>query len=78
MNWYNNVHFHSGINFVTPASRHCGNDKIILDKRQEVYEKAKLKNPNRWSGKIKNCSRVSIVELNPGRATKNEGSQLAT
>ena len=77
VNWYNNIHLHSGINFVTPASRHAGNDKNILDRRHEVYEKAKLKNPNRWSGKTKNCSRVNIVELNPGRAMKNQGSQLA-
>ncbi|MFQ5544265.1 MAG: IS3 family transposase [Nitrospiria bacterium] len=65
VHWYNNVHLHSGINFVTPASRHCGADEEILEKRHRVYELAKAKNPNRWSKETRNWSRVGKVELNP-------------
>lgn len=65
--WYNNIHLHSGINFITPASRHNGDDQNILNNRQNVYENAKAKNPARWSRQIRNWSRVNVVELNPGR-----------
>jgi transposase InsO family protein len=64
--WYNNEHRHSGIRFVTPASRHYGEDKQILEKRKEVYEEAKQNNPLRWvSGKTRNWNMISEVSLNP-------------
>jgi putative transposase len=63
--WYNNIHLHSGINFVTPQSRHEGKDKEILTRRKEVYEKARNENPARWSRGIKNFNQVNIVYLNP-------------
>ncbi len=65
--WYNNTHLHSGINFVTPASRHSGFDKSILANRRDVYEKAKKKNPARWAKETRDWSSVETVELNPGR-----------
>ena len=43
VNWYNNEHRHSGINYVTPEQRHNGEDREILEKRKEVYAKAKEK-----------------------------------
>jgi transposase InsO family protein len=52
--WYNTKHFHSGIKFLTPESRHVGNDQKIIENRQRVYEAAKMKNPNRWTGKTRN------------------------
>lgn len=64
VNWYNNEHLHSGIKFVTPASRHAGRDKAILEKRKEIYEQAKIKNPNRWSRGIRNWSKIEEVFLN--------------
>lgn len=67
VHWYNNVHLHSGINWVTPASRHDGLDQKILSKRHEVYQKAKTQHPNRWSGNTRNWSPVDQVTLNPGR-----------
>ena len=75
--WYNNIHLHSGISFVTPAARHFASDKKILENRHFVYEKAKLKNPNRWSKQTRNWSRVDIVELNPGKISTAERSQQA-
>lgn len=69
VNWYNNIHLHSGISFVTPSSRHSGADKEILENRRAVYECAKAKNPNRWSRETRNWSKIEEVELNP---RKNE------
>lgn len=65
--WYNNHHCHSRIRFVTPAQRHRGEDKIILKKRHELYERAKQERPERWSGDTRNWEPVGIVNLNPER-----------
>lgn len=63
--WYNKEHLHSAIKFITPEQRHAGKDKNILEKRKAVYEQAKSKNPNRWSGDIRNWDPVKEVHLNP-------------
>lgn len=63
--WYNYIHLHSGINFVTPYQRHYGLDKKIMENRIKVYEKAKLKHPERWSKNIRNWSLPKYVSLNP-------------
>jgi len=70
VNWYNTVHLHSGIKFVTPDSRHNGDDHAILEARKEVYRAAKESNPNRWSKEIRNWDRVSHVLLNPLKSTR--------
>lgn len=72
--WYNHEHLHSGIKFVTPASRHRGDDAEILIKRKLVYQLAKSKNPNRWSGDIRNWDIITAVHLNP--AKNQEESEL--
>ena len=65
VNWYNEDHLHSGIKFVTPGSRHRGEDNEILRLRKEVYEKAKTQNPERWSNrKTRNWNREEKVYLN--------------
>ena len=64
--WYNEEHYHSGINYVTPDSKHKGEDKQILSNRKEAYEKAKRANPRRWSqNKIKSFDPIEEVSLNP-------------
>lgn len=63
--WYNAEHLHSSIRFVTPNERHMGLDKLILAKRAMVYEKAKARHPERWSGKTRDWSWQSEVHLNP-------------
>lgn len=65
VNWYNTEHLHSGINFVTPESKHEGQDTEILGNRNKIYEAAKLKNPIRWSGNTRNWDVVTSVKLNP-------------
>jgi putative transposase len=68
--WYNHVHKHSAIGFVTPEERHTGRDVQILRNRDKVYCDAKKAHPERWSGATRNWDRVEVVELNPGRNKK--------
>jgi len=65
VHWYNNKHLHSAIRYVTPNQRHAGEDQVILAQRQKVYERAKQKHPQRWSGKTRNWDTIEEVYLNP-------------
>ncbi len=69
--WYNHEHRHSAIRFVTPAQRHEGLDEELLDNRQAVYEAARVRNPKRWSGGVRNWRRIQEVHLNPDKAEVN-------
>ena len=71
--WYNEVHRHSGLRFVTPAQRHRGEDRAILEKRHALYEAARARRPERWSGPSRNWEPEKIVFLNPGKPMKKEG-----
>lgn len=64
IHWYNFEHLHSSISFTTPASRHAGRDVAILKKREVVYEAARQKHPNRWSGETRNWVKIETVKLN--------------
>ncbi|WP_273181027.1 IS3 family transposase [Ferrovum myxofaciens] len=68
--WYNNEHRHSRIRFVTPSQRHRREDCGILAKRHEVYQAAKEKKPQRWSGVTRNWEPVGAVQLNPERQVR--------
>lgn len=50
-NWYNNLHFHSGIKMLTPYSVHYGTQTEIVKQRQVVMVAAKEKLPERFLGK---------------------------
>lgn len=63
--WYNHEHRHSAIRFVTPGERHAGTDTALLSKRVQVYEAAKARHPERWSGATRNWQPVEVVYLNP-------------
>ena len=75
--WYNHEHRHSAINFVTPAERHDGLDSAVLQKRVAVYEAAKSRHPERWSGATRNWQPVRVVHLNPDQhvAEKEEKTE---
>lgn len=76
-NWYNYEHLHSGINYVTPGSKHKGDDIKILENRKKVLEEAKHNNPLRWiRGEVRNCNSISTVILNPGRDPKELHNEL--
>lgn len=68
--WYNHQHRHSGIQFVTPAERHAGLDRAILQQRKATYEAAKKRHPYRWSGNTRNWDHNNVVYLNPDKANK--------
>lgn len=63
--WYNYEHRHSAIKFVTPEQRHTGVDKIILAARRALYKTAQKRNPERWSGSIRDWRYIDAVTLNP-------------
>jgi putative transposase len=65
--WYNEEHRHSGIRYVTPAQRHAGQDGRVLATRHAVYQDARQRNPQRWSGPTRNWTPVGVVTLNPER-----------
>lgn len=75
--WYNNEHRHSGLKFVTPNERHQGQDKAILAQRKAVYEAAKQRHPERWSGETRNWDRVGAVWLNPANETAVDSKKAA-
>jgi putative transposase len=66
--WYNHHHKHSGLKFVTPVQRHGGLVDAILRRREQVYEAAKQRRPERWSGATRNWKLKDEVWLNPERA----------
>jgi putative transposase len=68
--WYNNVHHHSGIKFVTPNERHNGKAIEIIANREKVYMSAKVRNPLRWARNIRNWSLPEMVALNPTNEIK--------
>ena len=65
--WYNDEHRHSGIRYVTPGQRHCGQDHVILAARHALYLQARERNPARWSGPTRDWSPLGAVTLNPER-----------
>jgi len=76
--WYNTEHRHSAIRFVTPSARHLGKDPAILARRSVVYEKAKRRNPRRWSGKTRNWSPITEVFLNPKKHNNEIHAEFTT
>ena len=75
VHWYNDEHHHSAIKFVTPATRHAGLDASILSHRTAVYQAAKARCPERWTGPTRDWQRVQIVHLNPEQPAAIPDSQ---
>lgn len=67
MRWYNEDHRHSAIRYITPGQRYRGEDTALLEHRTEVYQAAKERNPNRWSGETRNWKPIGNVALNPDK-----------
>jgi transposase InsO family protein len=70
--WYNGEHRHSGIRFVTPNDRHFGRERSILAARHAVYQRARRRRPERWSGPTRDWSPVGTVLLNPDPALRSQ------
>ena len=64
--WYNNEHWHSGMNYITPMQKRKGEHILIFKKRNEALQKAKENLPYRWG---KRNTRLFIIPefeiLNP-------------
>jgi putative transposase len=75
--WYNYEHLHSGIRFVTPASRHALQDQAILERRALTYSEARRKNPARWIKKTRNWDPVLSVVLNRLKKTAESDIKLS-
>jgi len=75
--WYNEEHRHSGLNFVTPMQRHTGQAPAIMEQRVAVYEAARQRNPRRWSRGIRDWSLPTSVRLNPIKEAESEMAQAA-
>ncbi|MEG0844237.1 MAG: DDE-type integrase/transposase/recombinase [Romboutsia sp.] len=65
VDWFNNKHYHSGINFLTPNSRHTGESAQIMLKRKSVYESARILNPQIFNRGIRKLEEAKAVALNP-------------
>jgi len=76
--WYNGTHRHSAIRYVTPNQRHRGEDDAILARRKAIYEDAKARHPERWSGATRNWSKVEVVYLNPDKPESSQATQVET
>ena len=50
---------------MTPAQRHAGLARALLEQRALVYERAHQENPQRWSGQARQWAHVDTVHLNP-------------
>jgi len=74
--WYNTQHLHSAIRYVTPDDRHFGREQAILANRRKVYEKARDRDPDRWSNEIRNWNPVCKVWLNPEKRDEAAKTQL--
>jgi transposase InsO family protein len=76
--WYNLVHRHSGIQFVTPAERHHLKDIAILEKRSKVYAQAKAMSPQRWNNRsVRNWTPEQSVWLNPPKKHREQSEMRA-
>ena len=75
--WYNTVHRHSGLNFVTPVERHTQQAAAVMRERIVVYEAARARHPRRWSGAIRDWSLPDSVWLNPVKEPKPEKAKAA-
>ena len=47
-NWYNNAHYHSGLNWLTPAMVHSGQTGPVLARRQHALDRARRQHPERF------------------------------
>jgi transposase InsO family protein len=65
--WYNHDHRHSAIRYVSPAQRHAGHDRAILERRHALYVQCKSRNPRRWARHTRNWHPIRLVTLNPER-----------
>jgi len=71
-NWYNNEHYHSGLNLLTPSSVHEGTAALVRQQRQRVMDTAFNAHPSRFRrGEPQVKGAPSAVWINPPRGPEN-------
>ena len=68
VDWYNTIHRHSALRYVTPHQRHHGQADALLAQRKELYAHARQRHPQRWRSNARNWHLDDAVYLNPERA----------
>lgn len=64
--WYNDIHCHSGIGFMTPESVHHGRAQTIFQHRTQTLDTAFLAHPKRFKGKAPQPPRLPTAAwINP-------------
>ena len=76
VDWYSHQHRHSGIKFVTPQQRHCGQAVEISHHRTVVYEQARQLNPRRWSRSTRCWHQPEVVWINQPPDDLDQGQKL--
>lgn len=72
LNWYNNEHYHSGLNLMTPASVHYGTAAAVQQQRQVVMAAAYQAHPARFAGGLPHVKGVpNAVWINPPATVVN-------
>lgn len=74
--WYNKIHLHSSIKFVTPEDKHNRRDIKILENRHQVYQEAKSQHPERWSGQTRNWNPSTEVILKKFKKIERSNSNV--
>ena len=75
VDWYNGIHRHSAIRYVTPDERYFGHEHDILARRRELYERARSSNPERWTRATRDWTPIGPVTLNPERVPVDTAEQ---
>lgn len=72
--WYNGMHYHSSIGFLTPEAVHYGRAQQIIKERQAVLMLAFEKYPERFKGKLPQPATLpDAVWINKPLSEKSEG-----
>jgi putative transposase len=77
VHWYNTEHRHSGIKYVTPNQRHYGQADAICAIRQQTYEEARQRHPQRWSRQTRDWSQPEIVSINHPRPQMSANTEVS-
>jgi transposase InsO family protein len=77
VDWYNSAHRHSAIRYVTPDERHFGHEHDILARRNQLYERARRSNPERWTRATRDWTPIRSVVLNPEQVPNSSAERTA-
>jgi putative transposase len=73
--WYNSMHYHSGILFLRPSTVHYGLADVILKERHCILMDAYEKNPARFNYKIPVLKKLRPVYINPPNMKSEKKSE---